>query len=748
MAFAAPWMLLGLAALAAPIIIHLLDRSKTAAQDWPSLRFLKIAHEHSAQRTKIKHLLVLLCRCLLLTLVVVAMAQPYRQRENWDKPPDLPSTLTIVLDASFSMGCQDASPSGANRFETAKRIAIEQVKALGIEDEAALVIAADPPVRLTDQPTRDLDAVCRLIDQTSLSPQSTDIAAALSEAFAVGRMDAPRPGSGAEPDADATALQKRRSAWRQVLLITDMQQGAWQTWLRTETAREAAKALPVTIVSVGASDTANRYIRDINVAAGGSGTLVLDVAAATSGVAAPSAKAALWIDGQAAGSPERVASRSSRIKLIAPMPAPGFHRAFVQLDADALPIDDRRYFCFTVPGTHSIAIVDGDPSTVDRMSETYYFRQALLSGDVDGRRLQVITLTPQQLSESGLVGINALVLANVASLDGGALMQVENFLRAGGNVLVALGDKVDIDHYNADWRFLPLPLDRMLGSADHQRNYGIVVEQQTHPIIAGDLDLAAARYFQFVGADPTKLARGGQIIASFTNGSPALVESRFAQRGLVLLLTGSIDADWSNLPYRRAYVPLADRIVRYLTNQQIEARQFDIGRPVTITGPGTIANPFINVTTPAGLAQRIRAERDPMTGEFSAVITGIDEAGFYDVDADERFGLDAALAVNVDTRESMLAPVDKTTLRESFGQLPMRMVDGKSGTLSDWRVSADKTWGRHRENASRWLLLAALGAFVMEAFVANWFTRRNAVKPRATTEYLGRGAVAASRRAG
>ena len=39
MAFAAPWMLVGLIGLAVPIVIHLIDRSRSAPLDWPTLRF-------------------------------------------------------------------------------------------------------------------------------------------------------------------------------------------------------------------------------------------------------------------------------------------------------------------------------------------------------------------------------------------------------------------------------------------------------------------------------------------------------------------------------------------------------------------------------------------------------------------------------------------------------------------------------------------------------------------------------------
>ena len=152
MVFAAPWMLIGLAALALPVIIHLLDRSRSAAIDWPTLRFLRIAQQHSAQRRRLKHWLVLATRLLLLALLVLAMAMPYG-RQSWGKPPQLPTTMVIVLDHSYSMGYLEV-PSGQSRFERARIAAIQMVEQLTIEDEVMVVLAGDTPSPLLDLPTR------------------------------------------------------------------------------------------------------------------------------------------------------------------------------------------------------------------------------------------------------------------------------------------------------------------------------------------------------------------------------------------------------------------------------------------------------------------------------------------------------------------------------------------------------------------------------------------------------------------
>ena len=189
MSFAAPWMLIGLIGLAVPVMIHLMARSRTAPVDWPTLRFLRIAKQVSAQRSRLKHLLVLLARLLLLTLLVLAMAKPYSQPREWGGRGDAPTTLAIVLDNSYSMGYREAG-TAPSRFERAKSAALDEIKALTLDDEVALVLANEKASILTDRPTRDHQHVSRLVREAKLSSRGTNLEPALTAAFALAQLDA------------------------------------------------------------------------------------------------------------------------------------------------------------------------------------------------------------------------------------------------------------------------------------------------------------------------------------------------------------------------------------------------------------------------------------------------------------------------------------------------------------------------------------------------------------------------------
>lgn len=767
MLFVAPIMLAGLAAIAVPVVIHLMDRSKSAAVDWPTLRFLKIARQQSARRTRLKNILVLLARCLILALLAAAFAKPYHTEEEWLRPPNLPTTLVIALDNSYSMGFRDAPGSGAavgsgaesseagTRFARAKDLALQQLAALSREDEAALVIFNEQARAMTERPTRDHELVRKLITEAKLSDRGTSVAPALTMAFAIGNLDAPGSGEGSKEgetasiDRAPTATQpmgKKRDAWRQVMLYSDMQESGWRRVVEEKLVDKVAVPLPLTVVELGGAQDDNRFIRDVVVrdeTAGG--FLAVEAEVISQDGTAGGQQATLWIDGQKAAAPESVPQGSNKVTLRAPLPAPGVHTCMVALQEDRLPIDDRAYFSINLTGGTHLTIVDGDPSDIPSQSETFFLDTALGFARARSADLTMEKLSPAQLSAAPLGKGGCLILANVSRLDGSALTNVENFLRSGGSVVVALGDKVDIAHYNKDWSFLPLRLDKRMGDPSRGRAYSVMVESADHPIFAG-VDLSATRFFTFVGTDPTTLKPGGKVLASFSNSSPYIVEGLFGgggeekgvagASGRVLLFTGALDADGSNLPYRRAFVPLVDRVVAYMTRQRLSSRAVMLGQPVRFIGPGTLDRRTITITTPDGETATLSAERDAQ-GAAVAEYRDTRSVGVYRVEADEGFAAGGAFAVNLDTSESILLPIKADVIKKAWGTHPLRFFQDSAPGTPGWNPNASSELAVKRTEYWPWLLLAAFLVFIAETALANFFTRRRRAEPPHGTEYLG-----------
>src|SRR5262245_50389854 len=101
-------------AVSIPVIIHLLNRRRFRVVEWAAMRFLLAAQRKNARRMRLEQILLLVVRCLIVLLLVLAMASvtPWAEAVwRWVNPEGgkgfLPgSTRThriLVLDGSFSM---------------------------------------------------------------------------------------------------------------------------------------------------------------------------------------------------------------------------------------------------------------------------------------------------------------------------------------------------------------------------------------------------------------------------------------------------------------------------------------------------------------------------------------------------------------------------------------------------------------------------------------------------------------------
>ena len=74
--FLNPWLLLGLAGAALPVIIHLIGRRNAPTQPFAAFDFLMAVNRRLARREKLRQWLLLLMRTLAVIALVMAVARP------------------------------------------------------------------------------------------------------------------------------------------------------------------------------------------------------------------------------------------------------------------------------------------------------------------------------------------------------------------------------------------------------------------------------------------------------------------------------------------------------------------------------------------------------------------------------------------------------------------------------------------------------------------------------------------------
>lgn len=202
MIFAAPAVLWALPLASAPLLWHLFMKPRRRAVAFPSLMFFLRAEPRLEGRRKLREWLILALRCLLIALVVAAIARPRLPAVGGGGS----AALALVVDTSASMAAPGADGRPLARLATETAAAL--VNAVGAGGRAVVVpTAPDPAVALPARPSADRAALGAAIDRLGPTEAAGDPAAALAHAIA--------------------ALADDEAADREIRIISDLQAGEW-----------------------------------------------------------------------------------------------------------------------------------------------------------------------------------------------------------------------------------------------------------------------------------------------------------------------------------------------------------------------------------------------------------------------------------------------------------------------------------------------------------------------------------------
>jgi len=117
------------AALAIPIVIHLLNRRRHRTVQWAAMAFLLKATRESRGKKKLKHIIILTCRALAIAALVFAVARPLVSNLLGWGGGKL-NTIILVLDRSASME-QSIETNGFSKRETVIKRVQQSMAELG-----------------------------------------------------------------------------------------------------------------------------------------------------------------------------------------------------------------------------------------------------------------------------------------------------------------------------------------------------------------------------------------------------------------------------------------------------------------------------------------------------------------------------------------------------------------------------------------------------------------------------------------
>jgi len=701
MSFLAPWMLYGLGALSLPILIHLWQRRRVVQVPFSTLRFLKAVAARTSRSSKIENVLLLLLRCLLFALILLAAARPIMlARTAKIFGGEVPRTVILVIDNSMSMGYRAA---GQTRLDTAKACALALFNDLKQGDRAAVIAVGDRAELLVTEPTIDRAVARKAVESIQLTPTRSNFAVGLREAGKI--------------------AERAERGIRQIFLFTDNQESGWQTTFSNpaavfDTAWKQADPQFV-IVRPDELTALNACVKQIQLQSPSlsPGSTLRGVATVENLSTAPLHDLLAISIGT-----ERVAQRSADVPPGASVEIPfEFQAPFVEgrwargtasLSGDNLPADDTYYFTLPVYRSPRVTLVEGTSLGPERLRPGFFLRKALAAGSENA--IQVRAITTQQLDETGLESETAVFLTDPGKLSDRSVARLERFLQGGGAVVLFPGDQTRFSDYDNAPFYPAKPIASRNLSAGRQP---VHIVDPAHPLFADAWDtgtpfpaLPQQRLLDWtLNTNARTLLTLGSA-EGIAGGLPFLIHGERGA-GRVIIVNASADRTWGDFPLSPAFVPLVQQIARYSSSQGGHASRLSVGEPAPFP-PTLPRDKALTITQPDGSTRSRMLRTGP---DANAILLDRTEtAGFYQATAGEE---SVTFAVNSDRIESNLHPLESSALDKLATNTQLAGRDA----LSQWLAKSKGV-------VPLWplLLLLAFVVFAAEGVLSNVLARRRA----------------------
>lgn len=679
MHFLNPVALIGLLAAAIPVAIHLLHRGRSRPVPFSNLQLLRALHQTRMRRLQLRQWLILALRTLAILCIVLAFARPALRRGG----PGLLGGSTrlsavLLLDGSFSTRYEVA---GRRTFDRLEAVALQLLDLFGEGDQVHLVPfdrAPRPPLANPDPET---------VTELAPSADVTRLEAALTQASVL--LDAAPPGY-----------------HRELFLLSDLTRYGWPT----QVPADSGGWRPDMQVYLLAPDThvaTNRAVTELGVDAWlQSEGEHLDVRARVDNHSDAPARigASLYVDGvrvqrrEAAVPPRGHAA----VDLALSPRRRGRLPAYVEIDGDGLPLDDRRYFVLHIPERARALVLGPDPV------DTYFARTALAAAAGADPVLELRSGLLADLGGTILDSIDVLYLCNVPRLDRERTRLVHAFAERGGGLVLFPGPDADLPYYNRQLLpgLLPASLVEVMGSPD-----------PTAPS-AASLDLTAPRHPLLEGlaaADPPALRALFRLtpirplarLLGTADGRLVAAEG-WVRPGRVTLFAVPLDLAWSDLPLDGRFAPVMHRLARRSVLPPGHGVSYSVGERVRRHVPRTVPEHALQVESPSG--RRRYMEPQHLDARLYWAVDTVDEPGIWQVRrGDEVIDM---FAVNVAPEESDLRRADSAAVERFFGTNRVKWLT-EGGDLAS--AVEQLRYGRE---LWRELLLATLALLLLELWLA------------------------------
>jgi hypothetical protein len=673
--------LAGAAAVALPLLFHLIRRSSREKVIFSSLMFLDPSPPRITKRSRLEHILLLLLRCAVICLLAFAFARPFLQKPMAaESAPDESARVAILLDSSASMGRE-------NLWTEAKERTLETVRRLGTGDRFA-VYAFDQQLR----------SVLSFAEAAQLA--SGDRVAAVQTRLA-----------GLEPSWSGTHFgnamiqatehlleesnrdsKEHGNTTLRVVLVSDFQAGAKLDGLQ---GFEWPNKLQVQLEPVAAKLSSNAGIQILeetkNIFAAGTNSPVRARVQNSAGSKLEQYEVQ-WRKGDVEPMGEKlsvyVPAGQSRI-ITAPAKPDG--AGSLALMGDTVTFDNVGYAAEASAKEILIGYY-GSEAANDPQQMRYYLHRAFDQTNLSTKVLAFTNGVPTNAQNMSLLVLGSTPTTPVLSL-------AKELLANGRTVLLPVTDESSGNVISS------LAGGMLVPTREAQVNnfgmFGRISFQ--HPLFApfSDArysDFTKIHFWKYRAVDLSNITNAN-VIASFDSGEPLVAEVPIG-KGRLLIVSSTWKPSDSQLALSTKFVPLLFGMLEQSSDLRQTSHQYVVGEVVSLPSAATVVN------LPGGETKAVTGNRFTETSK-----PGIYSAGEFQ------------FAVNVDPAESRITPLAP----EALGSLGIPLgaaADPAALRMSKQRernLLATETEGRQK--LWRTFLLGALVFILLESWVSGRLSR-------------------------
>ena len=557
MNFLNPLFLLGLLAVAIPVIIHLVNLRRPQKVAFSTLSFFNELRKSTIRRIRIKQYLLLALRTLAVLFLALALARPFLPPTITGSESSTESrSIAILIDNSASMS--RVGPDGP-LIEQARNVA-RQIIENGTTNDQFLIGSTN----------KSKVGEAGYINRSRALDQLENITAVnrghyTSEQFR-------------ELYNQLLDVPERQSVF---YIISDGQKSQLSDLENIDIPEKIAesKSVSVQLITLEEAEQRNVAITSISLESqllGPGSPLTLSVELKNTGSAPVTNQyVSLQVEEELSGQYE-TSLQPNETKTFSFEILPdevGYLNGQILLEGDEVDFDNRRYFVVHIPEQRSILLVN---SGEESSTFTSYIAPALEAAREANARISFEETTIDEVKEGQWAEYDGVILNDLNSIPSYWHQELRQYIQNGGGLLFFPSEKGDVENYNRFFSLLNAGrFDNVIGEYGSFETVSKLASlEEGHPVLDEifnkkedeGIRVELPALFYYYHEQIASVAEAIPILKA-GNGDVLLTEYRFGD-GIFLKSALGTDPGWSNFPVNPLFAPFYYRAVLYTSSPE------------------------------------------------------------------------------------------------------------------------------------------------------------------------------------